>query len=66
MTIQTNPAMFRADLPIYTVSNIDKAKDTVTLSGSDGSIQYAKLSGWGSTEDTQPLVNVSKVQLLPD
>jgi hypothetical protein len=38
---------------------------TVTLSGSDGSSDNARLEWWGNMEETQP-GRGSKVQLLPD
>ncbi len=37
MIIQTNPEMFYRNRPIHTVTNIDRSKGVVTLSGSDGS-----------------------------
>jgi hypothetical protein len=61
--IQTNPEMFKASLPVYKVSHIDKAAGIVTLSGSDGSSHQVRLDSWGALEETQPLIG-SKVQLL--
>lgn len=64
MIIQTEPQMFRASLPIYTVTHIDRAAGIVMLSGSDGSSEQVRLDSWGPWVDCQPLVG-SKVQLLP-
>jgi hypothetical protein len=63
--IQTNPQMFTSKLPVYTVTHIDRAAGVVTLTGSNGDSQQVRLDSWGPTADTQPLVGVSKVQLLP-
>ena len=65
MDIQTNPEAFSNRFPIHTVTNIDRATGTVTLSGSDGSTYAARLEWWGPFEDGHPVVG-SKVQLLPD
>jgi hypothetical protein len=62
--IQTEPAMFRASLAIYTVISIDRAAGIVVLSGSDGSSEQVRLDSWGPWVECQPLVG-SKVQLLP-
>jgi hypothetical protein len=61
--IQTNPEMFKASLPVYKVSHIDKGANLVTLSGSDGLTKQVRLDSWGTLEETQPLIG-SKVQLL--
>jgi hypothetical protein len=63
MTIQTNPKMFIPNLPVYTVTRIDRVAGVATLSGSDGSSQEVRLDSWGSLEATQPSVG-SKVQIL--
>jgi hypothetical protein len=63
MEIQTEPAMFRSSLPVFTVTHIDKGAGIVTLSGSDGTTHQVRLDSWGPWEDTQPLIG-SKVQLL--
>jgi hypothetical protein len=34
--IQTNPEVFSKRLPVHTVTNIDRSRGIVTLSGSDG------------------------------
>ncbi len=64
MIIQTEPTMFRASLPVYTVTSIDRTAGIVMLSGSDGSSQPVRLESWGPWVECQPLVG-SKVQLLP-
>jgi hypothetical protein len=63
MVIQTNPKMFKASLPVYTVANIDRTAGIVTLRGSDGSSQQVRLDSWGPFAEAQPLVG-SEVQLL--
>ena len=65
MIIQTNPEVFRKNLPVHTVTNIDRSKGVVTLSGSDGTSLQVRLDSWGHIEETQPVVG-SKVQLLED
>lgn len=65
MIIQTNPEMFSRVLPVHTVTQIDRAKGVVTLSGSDSSSLDVRLDSWGPLEVTQPVIG-SKVQLLPD
>jgi hypothetical protein len=64
ITIQTNPEMFTRSLPVYTVTDIDRAAGVVTLSGSDGSSQQVRLDSWGPYPEGHPVVG-SKVQLLP-
>jgi hypothetical protein len=63
--IQTEPAMFTKSLPIYTVTDIDKAAGVVTLSGPNGSSQQAPLDAWGPFPEGHPVIG-SRVQLLPD
>lgn len=63
MEIQTEPAMFRASLPVHTVTHIDKAAGIVTLTGSDGSSHQVRLDSWGPWEASQPLIG-SQVQIL--
>ncbi len=65
MTIQTNPEAFSSRLPIHTVTNIDHAAGTVTLTGSDGTKLQLPLALWGPIRVAQPVIG-SKVQLLPD
>ena len=65
MIIQTNPEMFYRNRPIHTVTNIERSKGVVTLSGSDGSSLDVRLDSWGHLEVTQPVVG-SKLQLLDD
>jgi len=65
MIIQTNPEVFSPRLPVHTVTEINRATGIVTLSGSDGSTNQARLDSWGPWGETQPIVG-SKVQLLPD
>ena len=65
MIIQTNPEMFYRNRPIHTVTNIDRSKDVITLSGSDGSSLDVRLDSWGHLEVTQPVIG-SKLQLLDD
>lgn len=63
MIIQTNPGMFKASLPVHTVTHIDRTAGIVTLSGSDGSSRQVRLDSWGTLEESHPLLG-SKVQLL--
>jgi hypothetical protein len=65
MIIQTNAEMFYRNRPVHTVTNIDRSKGAVTLSGSDGSSLDVRLDSWGHLEVTQPVIG-SKVQLLDD
>jgi hypothetical protein len=65
MTIQTNPEVFSNRLPVHTVTNIDRSRGIVTLSGSDGTSLDVPLNSWGPLEVTQPVIG-SKVQLLLD
>ena len=65
MIIQTNPEMFSRVLPVHTVTNIDRSKGIVTLSGSDGTSHEVRLDSWGNMEVTQPMIG-SKVQLLKE
>ena len=65
MIIQTNPDVFQKHLPVHTVTNIDRSRGIVTLSGPDGPSQEVALNSWGPSKATQPIVG-SKVQLLPD
>ena len=65
MIIQTNPEMFYPNRPIHTVTNIDRSKGVVTLSGSNGSSLDVRLDSWGHLEVTQPVIG-SKVELLDD
>lgn len=65
MIIQSNPEMFTRRLQVHTVTNIDRSRGVVTLSGSDGSSLEVRLDSWGPFEDGHPVVG-SKVQLLPD
>jgi hypothetical protein len=63
MIIQSNPAMFVAHLPVYSVTAIDRVTGVVTLSGSDGTSLNVPLNLWGDVVAAQPLVG-SQVQLL--
>jgi hypothetical protein len=63
MIIQTNPEVFSDRLPVHTVTNIDRSRGIVTLSGSDGTSLEVRLDSWGPSEVTQPVIG-SKVQLL--
>jgi hypothetical protein len=63
--IQTNPQVFRRSLPVHTVTNIDRSKGIVTLSGSDGTSLEIRLDSWGRSEETQPDIG-GKVQLLEE
>jgi hypothetical protein len=65
MAFQLDPALFNRLSPIYTVSAVDEASDTVTLSGPDGSLTVPLKATWSHIRDAWPLVG-SKVQLLPD
>ncbi len=62
MIIQTNPEVFSDRLPVHTVTNIDRSRGIVTLSGSDGTSLEVRLDSWGPSEVTQPVIG-SKVQL---
>jgi hypothetical protein len=48
--------MFYRNRPIHTVTNIDRSKGVVTLSGSDGSSLDVRLDSWGHLEVTQPVI----------
>ncbi len=63
MIIQTNPEVFSDRLPVHTVTNIDRSRGIVALSGSDGTSLEVRLDSWGPSEVTQPVIG-SKVQLL--
>jgi len=62
MRIQTNPEVFSNRLPVHTVTNIDRSRGIVTLSGTDGTSLSVRLDSWGPFEATQPVIG-SKVQL---
>lgn len=65
MIIQTNPQAFQKHLPVHTVTDINRSRGIVTLSGSDHTSLEVPLLSWGPMEITQPEIG-SKVQLLPD
>jgi hypothetical protein len=65
MIIQTNPEVFSNRLPVHTVTNIDRSRGIVTLSGSDGTSLDVRLDSWGPSDITQPVIG-SKVQLLEE
>lgn len=62
MIILTNAEVFSNRLPVHTVTNIDRSRGIVTLSGSDGTSLSVRLDSWGTLEATQPVIG-SKVQL---